>query len=203
MLIVDNVEVSGLNRATVASGIPMYTAYDPVDIQINSASMTYSDDDPHYKRAVKLCRNTTNSGHCTFLSGIVVHMDITATVKWWVQWQRYHFQQIVSSMSTMHRLRQMMRAGTIHFNENTDAAVVDAFLQLLDREDVTDEQLAYSCPMGLELTASVVTNYLQLRTIYSQRRNHKLAEWRDFCNFVENSLPLADAYITVGVGSNK
>jgi hypothetical protein len=54
----------------------------------------------------------------------------------------------------------------------------------------TDEQLAYMCPMGLELTARITTNYLALKTIYNQRHNHKLEEWRDFCKEIE-TLPYA------------
>jgi hypothetical protein len=51
--------------------------------------------------------------------------------------------------------------------------------------------------MGLELTARITTNYLQLKTIYAQRHNHKLEEWRDFCRFIE-SLPFAGELIAGG-----
>jgi hypothetical protein len=149
----------------------------------------------HFCRAYKLAKNPPGSGHNNFLSGILVSMDVTATVKWWEQFQRYHFKQIVSSMSTMHRLRQMMQDGTIQFNKNTGQTVVDAFMSMLHNESVTDEQLAYSCPMGLELTARVTTNYLQLKTIYNQRKNHKLEEWREFCRAIE-TLPFAKEFIT-------
>jgi len=41
-------------------------------------------------------------------------------------------------------------------------------------------------PMGLELTMRVSTNYLQLKTIYAQRKSHKLREdWGVFCDFIE------------------
>lgn len=43
-------------------------------------------------------------------------------------------------------------------------------------------------PQGLEKTWAVSTNYLQLKTIYFQRKNHKLPEWCIFCNWIE-SLP--------------
>ena len=45
-----------------------------------------------------------------------------------------------------------------------------------------------NCPMGLEQTMRVSTNYLQLKTIYLQRKNHKLKDWKVFCDWVE-SLP--------------
>lgn len=46
-----------------------------------------------------------------------------------------------------------------------------------------------NCPMGLEQTMRVTTSYLQLKTIYLQRRHHKLKEdWGNFCDWCE-SLP--------------
>jgi hypothetical protein len=35
----------------------------------------------------------------------------------------------------------------------------------------------------------MTTNYQQLKTIYQQRRNHRLPEWQVFCDWVE-TLPL-------------
>jgi hypothetical protein len=71
----------------------------------------------------------------------------------------------------------------------------------ISREEVTKlvasddiESLIYACPMGLELTARVNTNYMQLRIMYHQRRAHRLGEWHTFCHWIE-SLPLADEFI--------
>ena len=46
-------------------------------------------------------------------------------------------------------------------------------------------KLVYSVPVGFELTARMTTNYRQLKTIYYQRRTHRLPEWREFCAWVE------------------
>jgi hypothetical protein len=89
----------------------------------------------------------------------------------------------------------MIEDKTITFNENTDINTINAFLDLAKDESVTDEHLAYSCPMGLELTARITTNYLQLKTMYHQLKNHKLQEWRHFCNWME-SLPCSKEFIT-------
>lgn len=42
-----------------------------------------------------------------------------------------------------------------------------------------------SCPQGLEKTMRVSTNYLQLKTMYLQRKNHKLKDWHEFCKWIE------------------
>ena len=45
--------------------------------------------------------------------------------------------------------------------------------------------ILYSNPAGFEITAGMTTNYRQLKTIYSQRKNHRLPEWREFCKWIE------------------
>jgi hypothetical protein len=157
----------------------------------------------HFKRACKLAANPAGSGHNNFLSGILVSMDVTATNVWWMQLERYHFVQIVSSQSKMHRLRQMVDGNNKTdarscFHEKTPlAAIADFETDAYEMDDF--ETLVYSCPMGLELTARITTNYLQLKTIYNQRHNHKLEEWRKFCGVIE-TLPFAEEFIT---GENK
>jgi hypothetical protein len=46
----------------------------------------------------------------------------------------------------------------------------------------------YNIPSGFELTARITTNYRQLKTIYCQRKNHRLPEWKQFCEWIK-SLP--------------
>lgn len=192
--------IYGLPESIVASGLPMVSYYDNEkfdrDTKQLQSDRLYNDIEvnKHFNRACTLADTASGSGHQTFLSGIVVQMNISATVKWWEQWQRYHFQQIVSSMSTMHRLRKMVIEDTIKFNELTNPDMVSNFKRLAKDENVTDEELAYSCPMGIELTARVTTNYLQLKTIKIQRKTHKLTEWRDFVSVID-SLPFAKEFI--------
>ena len=49
-------------------------------------------------------------------------------------------------------------------------------------------KLVASLPCGFVLGATMTTNYRQLKTIYRQRKNHKLKEWKEFCDWCE-SLP--------------
>ena len=52
-------------------------------------------------------------------------------------------------------------------------------------------RLLYNCPTGLILTAGMTTNYQQLKTIYGQRKTHRLPEWVEFCKWIE-SLPCSE-----------
>jgi hypothetical protein len=39
-------------------------------------------------------------------------------------------------------------------------------------------------PSGFEMVMRITTNYLQLKTIYQQRKNHKLPDWHVFCSWI-------------------
>ena len=197
---IDNVKVYDLEESIIASGLPMVACYDESVFESQTLGLTCDNDNVHFKRACKLASNPAGSGHNNFLSGIVVSMNVTATNVWWMQMERYHFVQIVSSQSKMHRLRKIIEDCT--FTYPSDIIDLSAFSDIMQRtgksDDGTprysDEELAYRCPMGLELTARITTNYLQLKTIKNQRKNHKLAEWETFVEWID-SLPCAKELI--------
>lgn len=194
---VNNVKIYDFEESIVASGLPMMAEYSEawtVNEIINLRNCEDVTKNPHFKRACKLADNPAGSGHNNFLSGILVSMDVTASQVWWQQFQRYHFVQIVSSMSKMHRLRQIAAKGKYPFAPGTDEDAVCLMHCLMEDEDIGDVALAYACPMGLELTARVTTNFLQLKTIYQQRKAHKLPEWVQFCEFIK-ALPFSKEFI--------
>jgi hypothetical protein len=183
---IDNVKVYDLEESIIASGLPMMAEYEEKKFKeevANLASRNDIIDNPHYKRACQLAANPAGSGHNNFLSGIVVSMNVTATNVWWMQMERYHFVQIVSSQSKMHRLLEMLKTQNLNaFHPGTAGYVVGDYIVVASKKETATEELVYSCPMGLELTARITTNYLQLKTIWNQRHEHKLKEWRDFCD---------------------
>jgi len=44
-------------------------------------------------------------------------------------------------------------------------------------------EIIANVPSGFMLGASMTTNYQQLKTMYFQRKNHKLHEWKEFCDW--------------------
>ena len=54
-----------------------------------------------------------------------------------------------------------------------------------DQSDENFCKVIYNIPTGFELTARMTTNYRQLKTIYAQRKNHRLPEWRKFCAWIK------------------
>lgn len=56
-------------------------------------------------------------------------------------------------------------------------------------------EIVSNCPYGIELFMRCTTNYLQLKTIYKQRKKHKLKEdWGAFCEWIEQ-LPFFGEFI--------
>lgn len=189
--VVGNVEVFGLERSLKESKYPMA-------VNINEC------DDTLTQRQLKLAEAPKGSGHDNFLCGIVVRFDLTFTAKAWTEAERYHWFEIVSSQSTMHRITQMLSFKEDCFIQYVTSNTKTEMKRLLEiyNDDPTEYnylRLLYNCPTGLKLTAGMVTNYQQLKTIYSQRHNHKLPEWRLFCEMIEN-LPLANELI---IGNKK
>ena len=125
-------------------------------------------------------------------------MDITFTNKAWIELQRYHFIDIITGMSCMHRISKFNLDDA--FNEYVDKNIIIHLkaIQKEYNENPTPEnylRLLYSTPSGILLTGRVTTNYLQLMNIWSQRHNHRLPEWRQFCDELVEQLPLFKEFL--------
>lgn len=173
--VISNVKVYGLADSIRASKYPK-----SVDVEKCTDEVTPT--------VEKLAMCTPGTGHDQFLTGIVVQFDLTFSVKAWVEAERYHFLDFVSSQSTMHKITKL--DPELQCNEYVLKNVVDVVKALIDcyNEDPTPEnylRVLYNVPVGFRLTARMTTNYRQLKTIYNQRKNHRLPEWREFCKRVE------------------
>jgi hypothetical protein len=179
--VVSNVKVYGLNQSIIASKYPF-----AVDIGKCNAEVT--------KTVTKLAQAPKGSGEDTFLHGIIVQFDLTLPIKVWTEAERYHFLEFVSSQSTMHKIMDFDIDSQCC--EYVHPEIVDILKKLVAKYKETKskdirKQILYSVPVGFKLTARMTTNYQQLKTIYAQRKNHELEEWRVFCQWIE-TLPYAE-----------
>jgi len=174
MIKIDQVKISNFNETIRNIGL----SYDTVG---------------KYDTAVKLAKRKPCSGHDSFLKGITVNFLLTAPHYFIIEMQRYHFLDIVMSTSKMHSLKKWK------FVENNLPDEIDqeikAVIELLWQEynnnpsEDNFRKLLNNLPLGMTLTMYITTNYLQLKNIYYQRKDHKLTEWRIFCRYIK-SLPL-------------
>lgn len=197
-MIVNNVKVYGLEESIKRAKYPMSTDIDKLNSELT-------------KGIKSLSNSGRGEGHDQWLTGVIVQFDLTFTVKAWTEAERYHFLDFVSSQSTMHRITKFNLDEA--YSEYVDPRIVEIMKEKVDAYNAlagekhfdwaTDEQIQkwkdavnkmyleilYSNPCGFKLTAGMTTNYRQLKTIYHQRKNHRLPEWREFCAWVE-TLPM-------------
>lgn len=187
MELIKNVKVYGLEESVKASRYPM-----SVDVDSCRSDIT--------AKTKVLANCATGTGHDQFLTGIIVQFDLTFSIKAWTEGERYHFLDFVSSQSTMHKAAKFDIAKQCI--EYVDQRAID-LCEELSKEynaDPTPEKylkLLYNIPVGFRLTARMTTNYRQLKTIYQQRKNHRLPEWKAFCAWVEG---LPHSYLITGEG---
>ena len=191
----EKIKVYDLEESLVASGYPMRT-----ELIVDTPT----------EKDIERCKNLTkasngNGAHGQWMTGVRVAFDLTCTNKMWIEAARYRFLEFVSSQSTMHRITKFELRK--QYNEYVDPRVIDIMEEKVRRynelaaevkrwESLGDKvnleegrellkkeylEILYTNPAGFELTARMTTNYRCLLNIYIQRHNHRLPEWREFC----------------------
>lgn len=195
MLQIDNWKVYDLKESVIACRNAM---------RITPAQITDEEFNASMPRAIILANSPSGGGHQTFLSGIRVSFDIKYPNYISPELQRYHWIDIVSSSSKMHRLSSMDMDTC--FNKYVTDESKEQMKRLVKKYNETKSYedfmvMLSNCPQGIELFMRVSTNYLQLRTLYRQRKTHKLKEdYGELCAFIEK-LPYANEFI-IGNNSN-
>lgn len=185
MSVATNVKVYGLDDSVKASKYPMAVHTEACSTEITDRVKTLAGCEP-------------GTGHDQFLTGIIVQFDLTFSIKAWVEAERYHFFDFVSSQSTMHRITHFDLGQQCNkYVHKKIIEIVEDIISYYNYDPTPENYLSvlYNIPVGFRLTARMTTNYRQLKTIYRQRKNHRLPEWREFCRWVEE---LPHSYLIVG-----
>lgn len=170
-----NTKVYGLDESIVRAKYPM-----SVDTSILNSDIT--------KGILALSNCEKGTGHDQWLTGVITQFDLTYTVKAWTEAERYTWLDFISSQSTMHRIAKFNLDN--QYSEYTDPRSIAIVKELVEKYNETKDPEDYlrilmSNPCGFKLTAGMTTNYRQLKTIYAQRKAHRLPEWREFCVWIE------------------
>lgn len=191
MLKTYNVKVYDLKESVIASGLAMRTEL---------PEYTDEEFEKGLKRMIKLSNTPMGSGHQTALSGIRVSFDLKYPNYISPELQRYHFLDVITSSSKMHKLIEMDL--DLCFNEyvtEESKALMKKYVADYKKDKSYESFMVVlsNCPQGIELVMRCSTNYLQLKTIYRQRRHHKLLEdWQEgFCKGFIEKLPYAHELI--------
>lgn len=148
--------------------------------------------------------------HRKFMRMITVYMDITAPLYWWKEYDTYKVGTVANSCSTMHKIaskeftfddfshekliqsvcmgiqEQHIRISPIQALGTTIECLNsyrDLYLKTKDKKYWW--QMIQLLPSSYNQRRTVMLNYEVLANMYKSRKNHKLDEWRTFCEYVK------------------
>ena len=147
------------------------------------------------------------SDHRKYLRMVFVSVDVTAPLYWWKEYDTYKVATVANSTSTMHKTHSKpfsiddfscdhMTDGTKKFMETVVAELENICLRFKETKSKDDwYDMIQLLPSSYNQMRTCTFNYETLINIYRARKNHKLAEWHTFCDWIE-TLPYAEQLIT-------
>ena len=153
-----------------------------------------------------LMQRLSNAGteHRKYMRMMPVYVRITAPLYWWKEFDTYKVGTVANSCSTMHKIAEKEftledfsceHLSTVSLNYLRNCIEHLNFIRDVYNEDKSNKgawwQMIQLLPSGYNQTRNVMLNYEVLANIYRQRKDHKLDEWREFCQWIE-SLPYAE-----------
>lgn len=200
-------DVRGWEAALMGMRNPLksYSKYDTYKNNI-TGSITIGSKD--YKLAKSLWKGGTE--HRKWLRMIWVWVDISAPRYWWSEWDTYKIGGITAnSESTMHTLlNENLDENDFEWPkfEGADWDIQDAFKDYLDvlktvrdranadilYKEYYQQMLKGMLPESFIQKRTICVNYETLATMYRQRKNHRLPQWRETFVFWIKSLPYSE-----------
>lgn len=156
--------------------------------------------------AKRLCSAGTD--HRKFIRMIFVSVDITAPLYWWKEYDTYKVGTVANSTSTMHKITskpfELSDFSVDHMNDEGIKAMEKLIETLEDLRlrfvETKDKELWYTIiqllPSSYNQMRTCTLNYENLVNIYYARRNHKLAEWHEYCDWVKALPYFEELFIT-------
>ena len=146
------------------------------------------------------------SVHAKYRRMIIVYVDITAPLYWWKEFDTYKVGTVANSCSTMHKIAgKEFTIDDFSVNHLTDLSI-EGFMALitylntlrdrynLDKNKEDWWQMIQLLPSSYNQKRTVMLNYEVLAGIYPMRKNHKLDEWQEFCQWIEQ-LPYSELIV--------
>ncbi len=166
-----------------------------------SRSDSFYDDDGNYvlgPNDLDLARRLRKAGsdHRKFLRQVFVSVDITAPMYWWKEYDTYKISTVANSTSTMHKITSKpfdiddfshdhMTAATEKIMQGVVTELENIRLRYIESKDKNDwYDIIQLLPSSYNQMRTCTLNYETLINIYYARKDHKLAEWHSFCDWI-------------------
>ena len=146
------------------------------------------------------------SDHRKYVRQILVSVDITAPLYWWKEYDTYKIATVANSCSTMHKIASKpftledfscdhMTPATKDFMQEVVDKMEEIRLRYLETKSKDDwYDMIQLLPTSYNQLRTCSFNYETLINIYYARKDHKLAEWHTFCDWIK-TLPYAQEII--------
>ena len=150
------------------------------------------------------------SDHAKYRRMIAVYADITAPLYFWKEFDTYKVGTVANSCSTMHTIGDkeftLFDFSIEHLNTGNSLFFNDIVINLnhtrncyiyaVNQEDKKEFwwQMIQLLPSSYNQKRTVMLNYEVLSNMWKGRHNHKLDEWRIFCDWMK-TLPYAEGII--------
>lgn len=141
--------------------------------------------------------------HAKYRRMIPVFVTVNAPLYWWKEFDVYKVGTVANSCSTMHKLHAKELTLDDFSHEHLNGISQELLQTMIDVLNVyrkeflqTGEkaywwQLIQLLPTSYNQKRTVMLNYEVLANIYHSRKNHKLDEWRTFCEWIDG-LPYSE-----------
>ena len=170
---------------------------------------------------LKRLRNAGTADHRKFMRMLPVMVTITAPLYWWKEFDAYKVGTVTNSCSTMHKIADKEFTLEDFSTEHLYFDELEFFKEIIDHlngcrtlylaskkeENARIQkndwwQMIQLLPSSYNQKRTVMCNYETLTNIYNSRKDHKLDEWKAFCNDWIKNLPYAEL-ITGEKGESK
>ncbi len=197
MIKIENIETFGWEAAIRGMRNPM-NSWEKSDSYMWESSGWFEVGKNDLDLMTHLCNAGTD--HRKFMRMITVYMDITAPLYWWKEFDTYKVGTVANSCSTMHKIadKEFTLEDFSHEHlENSWLSHLKKTIKLLNEArdayhwcntDAKKEwwwQMIQLLPSSYNQRRTVMLNYEVLANIYKSRKNHRLDEWRDFCETIK------------------
>lgn len=174
----------------------------------------------------------SNAGtdHRKFMRMMPVYVRITAPLYWWKEFDTYKVGTVANSCSTMHKIQEkeftLNDFSCEHLKNAFDVSIpyTSSITSIFEYKKILEDsieilnnarnlyletkdkrfwwQMIQLLPSSYNQTRNVMMNYEVLANIYKSRKDHKLDEWREFCQWIE-TLPYSELIMSAaGMNDN-
>lgn len=206
MIKIENIEVFNFEGAFRGLRNPM-NSWNKSDSYVDALTNKYIVGENDLKLAQRMIGAGTDESK--FMRQIFISMDIEAPLYFWKEADTYKIATVSNSCSTMHKITSSeITEENYSFDPEPDKPLTDLpaddYVRILDiknravadaewlREKYNEtkdkrywRELIQILPCGWNQKRTWTGNYQNLRNMYFARKNHKLIEWRQFCQIIE------------------